>query len=317
MLKGRALMWVEWWVWGAAAIALAVGEVLLPSFVLLGFRHRGGVVALVLLVGGPLAVWLGGSLPVLLLVFAVVSLMAWLALRRWLGVYRRAGEDLRSRHQRRLRSPSAKSGTGLVARPVGRACHARIARAAAAGSGAARSGGRPRCGRRPPRWPAPVSRSRVSDPPAAAAGPDTRRDDQLARGLGQGADQRRLVRGGDDAVGPGLEGACGAFGHDIGDRRPVADQAASDRPGRARSAPSRRGFSGPTPAPSHRGAHHMRVAVHGQEIEIELRQPRTAASTVAPMSKSFMSRKMRLPWSCLSSLASARPPPVSMPRPIL
>ncbi len=38
---------------------------------------------------------------------------------------------------------------------------------------------------------------------------------------------------------------------------------------------------------------------------------------VAPMSKSFMSRKMRLPCSCFSSLASARPPPVSMPRPIL
>ena len=46
------------------------------------------MVALILLVGGPLAVWLGGSLPVLLLVFAVVSLVSWLALRRWVGVYR-------------------------------------------------------------------------------------------------------------------------------------------------------------------------------------------------------------------------------------
>jgi membrane protein implicated in regulation of membrane protease activity len=46
------------------------------------------VIAVLLLVGGPLAVWLGGSVPVLLLVFAVVSLFAWLALRRWLGVYR-------------------------------------------------------------------------------------------------------------------------------------------------------------------------------------------------------------------------------------
>jgi membrane protein implicated in regulation of membrane protease activity len=80
-------MWGEWWVWGVAAIALAVGEVLLPSFVLLGFAIGAGVIALVLLVGGPLAVWLGGSIPVLLLVFAVVSLISWLALRRWLGVY--------------------------------------------------------------------------------------------------------------------------------------------------------------------------------------------------------------------------------------
>jgi membrane protein implicated in regulation of membrane protease activity len=81
-------MWGEWWVWGVAAIALAVGEVILPSFVLLGFAIGAGAIALLLLVGGPLAVWLGGSLPLLLLVFAVISLISWLALRRWLGVYK-------------------------------------------------------------------------------------------------------------------------------------------------------------------------------------------------------------------------------------
>lgn len=81
-------MWAAWWVWGIAAIVLAVGEVLLPSFVLLGFAIGAGVMAVLLLVGGPLAVWLAGSLPALLLVFAVVSLLAWLGLRRWLGVYR-------------------------------------------------------------------------------------------------------------------------------------------------------------------------------------------------------------------------------------
>ncbi|MDG4649399.1 hypothetical protein P6F26_13215 [Roseibacterium sp. SDUM158017] len=81
-------MWGEWWVWGVAAIALAVGEVILPSFVLLGFAIGAGAIALLLLVGGPLAVWLGASVPVLLLVFAIVSLVSWLGLRRWLGVYR-------------------------------------------------------------------------------------------------------------------------------------------------------------------------------------------------------------------------------------
>ncbi len=81
-------MWTEWWVWGAAAVLLAVGEVLLPSFVLLGFAIGAGAVALILLVGGPLAVWLAGSLPALLLIFAVISLLAWLGLRRWVGVYR-------------------------------------------------------------------------------------------------------------------------------------------------------------------------------------------------------------------------------------
>jgi membrane protein implicated in regulation of membrane protease activity len=81
-------MWAAWWIWGAAAVVLAVGEVLLPGFVLLGFAIGAAVVALILLVGGPLAIWLGGSVPVLLLVFAVVSLVSWLALRRWVGVYR-------------------------------------------------------------------------------------------------------------------------------------------------------------------------------------------------------------------------------------
>lgn len=81
-------MWGEWWVWGVAAVILAIGEVLLPSFLLLGFAIGAGVIALVLLIGGPLALWLGGSLPVLMLAFAVISLIAWLALRRWVGVYR-------------------------------------------------------------------------------------------------------------------------------------------------------------------------------------------------------------------------------------
>lgn len=78
----------EWWIWGVAAIALAVGEVILPTFVLLGFAIGAGVVALILLVGGPLAIWLGGSIPALALTFAVISLVSWLGLRRWLGVYR-------------------------------------------------------------------------------------------------------------------------------------------------------------------------------------------------------------------------------------
>ncbi len=44
--------------------------------------------------------------------------------------------------------------------------------------------------------------------------------------------------------------------------------------------------------------------------------PATAFSTVCPMSNSFMSRNTRLPIS-VSSFASAKPPPVSIPKPIL
>jgi regulator of protease activity HflC (stomatin/prohibitin superfamily) len=36
------LMWSEWWVWGVAAIVLAVGEVLSAVLRAAGFRHRGG-----------------------------------------------------------------------------------------------------------------------------------------------------------------------------------------------------------------------------------------------------------------------------------
>jgi membrane protein implicated in regulation of membrane protease activity len=81
-------MWDQWWVWGAAALVLAIGEVLLPSFVLLGFAIGAALVGLILLVGGPLAIWLAGSLPLMLLIFALVSLISWLVLRRWVGVYR-------------------------------------------------------------------------------------------------------------------------------------------------------------------------------------------------------------------------------------
>ena len=77
-------IWSQWWVWGVAAVALAVGEVLLPSYVLLGFSVGAAVVALLLLIGLPIA----SSWPVLVFVFAVISLGAWLGLRRVLGVHR-------------------------------------------------------------------------------------------------------------------------------------------------------------------------------------------------------------------------------------
>jgi len=81
-------LWAEWWVWGAAAILLAIGEVILPTFVLLGFGAGAAAMAVLLYVGGPLAAFVSGSIPVLILSYAVVSLIAWLLLRRFLGVYR-------------------------------------------------------------------------------------------------------------------------------------------------------------------------------------------------------------------------------------
>jgi membrane protein implicated in regulation of membrane protease activity len=72
-------MWAVWWVWMVAGFALGVLEVLAPGFIFLGFAI--GAVATGLLV----AMGVIGSLPLLLLIFAVLSLVAWLILKRAFG----------------------------------------------------------------------------------------------------------------------------------------------------------------------------------------------------------------------------------------
>lgn len=74
-------MWTLWWVWIVAGFSLGVLEVLVPGFIFLGFAI-GAVLTGVLVGLG----FLGASLPALVLVFAVVSVLAWLALRATMGV---------------------------------------------------------------------------------------------------------------------------------------------------------------------------------------------------------------------------------------
>ncbi|PJF10067.1 hypothetical protein CUR21_09415 [Pseudorhodobacter sp. MZDSW-24AT] len=74
-------MWAVWWVWIVAGFALGVLEVLAPGYIFVGFAIGAVVVGAGLGLG-----LLGGSLPLLLLVFAVASLIAWVVLRRVLGV---------------------------------------------------------------------------------------------------------------------------------------------------------------------------------------------------------------------------------------
>jgi len=95
-------------------------------------------------------------------------------------------------------------------------------------------------------------------------------DDQPAPCFGQGADQCRLARAGDDAVGPGLKGSGGAGGHDFG------QIAGHDQSG-VKVGPVKRGQDrhGKDPQPRTARAllgraNHMRVAVNGQEIQIIL-----------------------------------------------
>lgn len=70
-----------WWVWLAAALVLGILEMLIPGFIFLGFAIGAAVVGLALL--GPLGLL---SLPAILLVFAVVSLIAWLGLRKYFAL---------------------------------------------------------------------------------------------------------------------------------------------------------------------------------------------------------------------------------------
>ncbi len=70
----------EWWVWAVAALALGILEILAPAFVLLGFAIGAGVIAVLLLIGGP--AFVGGSISMALVIFATVSLIAWLVLRK-------------------------------------------------------------------------------------------------------------------------------------------------------------------------------------------------------------------------------------------
>ena len=71
----------SWWVWVVAGFALGVLEVLVPGFIFLGFAI--GAVLTGILVGVGV---LGGSPPLMLLVFAVLSVAAWLGLRATIGV---------------------------------------------------------------------------------------------------------------------------------------------------------------------------------------------------------------------------------------
>ena len=73
--------WQLWWVWVVFGVALGVLEVLVPGFIFLGFAI--GAVLVGVLVGIGL---LGGSVAWLVLVFAVLSLVAFLVLRRVVGV---------------------------------------------------------------------------------------------------------------------------------------------------------------------------------------------------------------------------------------
>lgn len=73
-------MWAVWWVWVVAGVSLGIVEVLVPGFIFLGFALGAVAVGVLLGIGV-----LGGSLPVVALVFALASVAAWFGLRAAFG----------------------------------------------------------------------------------------------------------------------------------------------------------------------------------------------------------------------------------------
>lgn len=74
-------LWQEWWVWIAAGVVLAILEVVVSGYVLLGFAAGAVVTGLLIWMG-----LLGASLAAMLLVFALASLGAWLIFRAVFGL---------------------------------------------------------------------------------------------------------------------------------------------------------------------------------------------------------------------------------------
>jgi len=73
-------IWTVWWAWIVLGFGLGVLEVLAPGFIFLGFAV--GAVLTGVLVGFGV---LGQGLPLLMLAFAVLSLVAWAVTRRLVG----------------------------------------------------------------------------------------------------------------------------------------------------------------------------------------------------------------------------------------
>lgn len=75
------MTWTNGWLWLIAALLLALLELALPGWVFVGIAGAVGLMGLALLAG----LW-AGSLPMALVVTAILSGVIWLVLRRAMGV---------------------------------------------------------------------------------------------------------------------------------------------------------------------------------------------------------------------------------------
>ncbi|HHX88677.1 MAG TPA: hypothetical protein GX700_02710 [Paracoccus sp.] len=86
-------MLAEWWVWAAAGLALGILELLVPGYVFVGFALGAVLTGAMIGLGLPGSGWMVAQPLNTLLVFALLSLAAWVILRRTLGT--RQGQSRR------------------------------------------------------------------------------------------------------------------------------------------------------------------------------------------------------------------------------
>ena len=73
--------WTEWWVWMSGALILATLEVLIPGYIFLGFAFGAGMMGLLILFGVSAT-----GLAITLVIFAVLSLISYLVMRKVFGL---------------------------------------------------------------------------------------------------------------------------------------------------------------------------------------------------------------------------------------
>jgi membrane protein implicated in regulation of membrane protease activity len=83
-------LWQLWWIWAAAALVLAMLEMVVPGFIFIGFACGAALVALLVLLP------VDPGLTALLAIFAGLSLLAWIVLRR---LFRKKDDQTRVIHE--------------------------------------------------------------------------------------------------------------------------------------------------------------------------------------------------------------------------
>ena len=82
------MLWSLWWVWAVAALTFGILEMLLPGAIFLGFAAGAAGIAVLLGVGGVGSGWFVSTLPLTLVTFAALSLIAWVIFRYTFGLGR-------------------------------------------------------------------------------------------------------------------------------------------------------------------------------------------------------------------------------------